>query len=58
MSEQRMKEINVALQQLATEMQSIAARAYPLVLELEASGMKVPPGLHTMFAGFYDRKQA
>jgi hypothetical protein len=49
MSEDRINSIARELIALAEEMHSIGKRAWPLVIELEAEGVKLPPELRATF---------
>jgi hypothetical protein len=53
MGENRINHIARELVALALEMQGIGARAWPLVIELEAEGVKLPPDLRATFASLH-----
>jgi hypothetical protein len=53
MSENRINFIARELIALAQEMQGIGARAWPLVLELESNGVKLPLELKATFASLH-----
>ena len=53
MSENRINYIARELVALAEEMQSVGARAWPLVIELEAHGVELPPELRATFASLH-----
>lgn len=52
-AENRINFIARELVALAEEMQSIGARAWPLVIELEAEGVQLPPELRATFASLH-----
>jgi hypothetical protein len=53
---ERLNEITNELAGLFTELQSITARALPLVTELQAYGLELPPELNAMLATIQPRE--
>jgi hypothetical protein len=53
MSENRINFIARELVALAQEMQGIGAKAWPLINELEAEGVRLPPELRATFASLH-----